>query len=213
MRLFLAVAGNMGAGKSTLTKILAERLGGKAFFEPVAENPYLADFYKDMNRWAFHSQLFFLSKRLQDHSKLLEQKDGILIQDRSLYENAEVFAKNLYERGAITERDWNIYREIYETAVKLLAPPDLIIYLEASVPALLNRINSRGRDFEQKIDPSYLADLNRLYNDWANNFSLAPVLYIPTDDLNYIDHEDKREYIVELISRKLGGLPTSIWQK
>lgn len=213
MRLFLAVAGNMGAGKSTLTRILAERLGGKAFFEPVAENPYLADFYKDMNRWAFHSQLFFLSKRLKDHSRLLEQKDGILIQDRSLYENAEVFAKNLYERGAIAKRDWEIYWEIYETAVKLLTPPDLIIYLEASVPALVNRIASRGREFEKKIDPEYLADLNRLYNDWANNFSLAPVLTIPTDGLNYIDHEDKRDYIIELISKKLGGLPTSLWQK
>lgn len=210
MRLFLAVAGNMGAGKSTLTKILAERFGGKAFFEPVEENPYLADFYRDMNRWAFHSQLFFLSKRLKDHSKLLENKNGILIQDRSLYENAEIFAKNLYERGAIAKRDWEIYQEIYQTAVKLLTPPNLIIYLAASVPVLAQRIASRGRDFEKKIDQNYLTDLNRLYNDWATNFKLAPILTIPTDHLNYIDDENKREYIIKLISQNLGGLPTSL---
>lgn len=156
----------MGVGKSTFTKLLAQTLGGKPYFEPTTENPYLADFYQDMPRWAFHSQWYFLGRRLKDHAVILAD-EGVLIQDRSLYENAEIFARNLYERGFIAARDWDTYQEIYQTAARLLRPPDLVFYLQAPVPCLVERIRQRGRDFEQAIDVNYLEGLNRLYENWS----------------------------------------------
>ena len=209
MNLFLAVAGNIGVGKSTLTKLLADALGGKPFFEPTNQNPYLADFYQDMARWGFHSQIYFLGRRLKDHASLLNES-GILIQDRSLYENAEVFARNLYDRGYIRDRDWNIYQEIYQTAIQLLRPPDLIIYLQASVPSLVDRIRSRGRAFEQKIDSNYLENLNRLYDRWSVEFPHAPLLTISTDEIRYHEDPQQFEMVLDLIRKKLGGLPARI---
>lgn len=211
MRLFLAVAGNVGAGKSTLTERLSKTLGVKPFFEPQSENPYLADFYMDMHRWAFHSQMFFLSRRLKEHAAM-QHEDGIIIQDRSLYENAEIFARHLHECGAIADRDWQIYQEIYETAVELLRPPDLVIYLQATVPSLVKRILTRGRDFERKIDEAYLGDLNRLYDEWASRFSRSPVAMIPTEELNYLTDPADMDCLLDTVKRKLGGLPMPIFQ-
>lgn len=206
MQLFIAIAGNMGVGKSTFTRLLAQTLGGKPYFEPTTENPYLSDFYKDMKQWAFHSQLYFLGRRLKDHAVILAE-EGILIQDRSLYENAEIFARNLYEHGYISERDWATYQEIYQNAVSLLRPPDLVIYLQAPVSSLVDRIQKRGRDFEQSIDVIYLENLNSLYESWSREFRLAPVLTIPTEDIHYLENPAEYESVLNLIKQHLGGLP------
>ncbi|MDP3985283.1 MAG: deoxynucleoside kinase [bacterium] len=184
MRHFIAISGNIGVGKSTLTERLAAELGWQAYFEPVTENPYLADFYGDMKRWAFHSQLFFLSHRLREHAALTRSKNSI-IQDRSVYENAEVFAKNLYQQGHISERDWATYWNLYQTFMHELPAPNLIIYLKASVPVLQKRIVDRGRAFEKTIETSYLETLNKLHDDWVTSFRQAPVLTIDTDAIDF----------------------------
>ena len=210
--LFIAIAGNISAGKSTLTKILAKKLKAKPIFEPVSENPYLADFYKDMKRFAFRSQMFFLSQRLKDQFSL-SQKNGIFIQDRTIYEDAEIFAKNLFEKGLIEKRDWNVYQSFYQTILDLLPSPDLIIYLKNSVPTIKKRIKMRGRKFEQKINEKYLLDLNCLYDNWANSFSVknkspfskkkTPFLTIPLDNLNYLKDPQKLDLVINLITNKL----------
>ncbi|MHB9019659.1 MAG: deoxynucleoside kinase [Minisyncoccota bacterium] len=207
--LFIAIAGNISAGKSTLTKILAEKFQAKPIFEPVSENPYLADFYKDMKHWAYHSQMFFLGQRLKDQVSLSKQT-GIFIQDRTIYEDAEIFAKNLFERGFIEKRDWDVYQGFYQAILDLLPSPDLIIYLKNSVPTIKKRIKMRGREFEQKIDEKYLLDLNRLYDDWAIGFKKSPILTIPLDDLNYLEDPKKLDYVIDLITKELGGRPASL---
>lgn len=193
-------------GKSTFTRLLAQTLGGKPYFEPTTENPYLSDFYQDMKQWAFHSQMFFLGRRLKDHAVILAD-DGVLVQDRSLYENAEIFARNLFEHGYISARDWDSYQEIYQTAARLLRPPDLVIYLQASVPSLMERVGKRGRDFERTIDSAYLESLNVLYKNWSREFSLAPILTIPTEDIHYLENPMEYEGVLNQIKQRLGGLP------
>lgn len=178
---FIAIAGNIGVGKSALTERLAARLGWKAVVEPATENPYLPDFYADMNRWAFHSQIFVLAHRLRQHQEFA-RNGGAVIQDRSVYENAEIFARILYDRGYLTPRDWQTYSSLYQSLIALLPAPALIIYLKASVPTLVARIQARGRSYEQKIDLEYLAELNRLYDQWAAGTTVAPVLTVSIDD-------------------------------
>jgi len=185
MEKFIAVAGNIGVGKSTLVRLLSEALDWEPFYEPVTENPYLADFYEDMQVWGFHSQVYFLMRRLRIHRQLMRQ-DGSVIQDRSVYEDAEIFAHNLYLQDAISERDYSTYRELYQVLVEFLPPPDLVIYLRASVPTLLDRISQRGRDYERTISADYLADLNELYENWVAHFELCPILTVPCDDLDYV---------------------------
>ena len=159
---FVAIAGNVGVGKSTLTGLLAERLGWEPFFEAVDENPYLADFYGDMRAWSFHSQIFFLSRRLRHHRQLLDRPNSV-VQDRSVYEDAEVFACNLYVQGDMDERDYQSYRDLYEVLTSFLPPPDLVVYLRASVTTVVQRIEQRGRDYEKGISTEYLERLNALY--------------------------------------------------
>ena len=185
MEKFTAVAGNIGVGKSTLVRLLSEALDWEPFYEPVTDNPYLADFYEDMQVWGFHSQVYFLMRRLRIHRQLMRQ-DGSVIQDRSVYEDAEIFAHNLYLQDAISERDYSTYRELYQVLVEFLPPPDLVIYLRASVPTLLDRISQRGRDYERTISADYLADLNELYENWVAHFELCPILTVPCDDLDYV---------------------------
>lgn len=204
MKKFVAVAGNIGVGKSTLVTMLSEQLQWQPFFEPVTDNPYLADFYSDMRTWAFHSQVFFLTRRLRAHVEL-SQHPGSVIQDRSVYEDAEIFAHNLFLQGHIQPRDYETYRELYETAVQLLPPPDLLIYLRASVPTLVDRISHRGRDYERKIAPEYLQSLNDLYESWISDFVLCPVLTIPADDLDFVAHSGHLKLIVSKIEEKLTG--------
>jgi deoxyadenosine/deoxycytidine kinase len=204
MKRFLAIAGNIGAGKSTLVTMLADRLDWKPFFEPVTENPYLADFYQDMRAWAFHSQIFFLTRRLRIHRQLIDHPDSA-IQDRSVYEDAEIFACNLYRQGLIGERDYTSYRELYQVLIEFLPPPDLVIYLRASVPTLVERIRQRGRDYERQIAPDYLTRLNDLYEEWTTNFRLCPVLTVPADDLNFVAYPGHLDLIVRKIEEKLMG--------
>jgi deoxyadenosine/deoxycytidine kinase len=195
---FVAVAGNIGVGKSSLTARLAQRLGWEPFYEAVGDNPYLADFYTDMRRWSFHSQVFFLSRRLRHHHQLLCSPQSV-IQDRTVYEDAEVFARNLYQQGCMDERDYGSYRELYEVLSLLLPPPHLIVYLQASVPALLERIEMRGRDFERRISPSYLAQLNDLYERWISGLTLCPVLTIRADELDFVHLDADMDAVADRI--------------
>lgn len=181
---FIAVAGNIGAGKSSLTAQLAEHFQWTPFYEANAENPYLADFYEDMARWSFHSQVFFLGKRLEHHYQLM-QHQGIVVQDRTVYEDAEIFARNLYEQGTMGERDYEVYRRLYKAVSAFLPPPSLIIYLQADVETLMTHIRKRGRDYERQIDPLYLERLNRLYDEWIDDWTLCQVLRVNMDELDF----------------------------
>jgi deoxyadenosine/deoxycytidine kinase len=201
---FITIAGNIGVGKSTLTALLATRLQWEPVYEAVTENPYLADFYEDMERWSFQSQVFFLSRRLQQHHDLLK-RDRPVIQDRSVYEDAEVFARNLYQQGNLSERDWHCYLDLYRTLATLLRPPHLVVYLQASVDTLRRRIDSRGRVYEQTITQGYLEQLNQLYDSWASGFRLCPVLTVNTDNLNYVQHEEHLDQIWARIQNRLQG--------
>ncbi|MBI5081816.1 MAG: deoxynucleoside kinase [Chloroflexi bacterium] len=201
---FVAIAGNIGVGKSTLTRLMTQKLGWCPFYEAVEENPYLADFYKDMSRWSFHSQAFFLSRRLQQHYELLQRDDSVL-QDRSVYEDAEVFARNLYRQGNMSARDWQTYYDLYTILSQLLTPPHLVVYLKASVPTLLRRIAQRGREYERTISAEYLASLNELYDDWVSRFALCPVLTVETDNLDYVQHDAHLDQIVGRINDRLHG--------
>lgn len=204
MHKFIAVAGNIGVGKSTLVEMLCQRLGWQPFYEPVAENPYLSDFYADMQAWAFHSQIFFLAHRLRIHRQLLNYP-GSVIQDRSVYEDAEIFARNLHLQGAINQRDYDTYGELYHVLVEFLPPPDLVIYLRASTTTLLERISRRNRDYERTISAAYLEQLNRLYESWISGFTLCPVLTVPADGLDYVANPPHLDLVVRKVQEKLTG--------
>ncbi len=181
---FVVVAGNIGVGKSTLVARLSRRLDWRAAHEPQDDNPYLADFYADMPRWAFHSQVFFLTRRLEQHNRIVLAQRPTL-QDRSVYEDAEIFARALHARGSLTGRDWALYCDLYQTMAEIIRPPDLVIYLRASVDTLLARIAQRGRDYERGIARSYLESLNGLYDQWAGRFTRAPLRVIEADQLDW----------------------------
>ncbi len=204
MKKFVAVAGNIGVGKSTLVSMLSSRLGWQPFFEPVGENPYLVDFYRDMHQWSFHSQIFFLTRRLRSHRELLDHPTSA-IQDRCVYEDAEVFAQNLYLQGLMNERDYASYHELYLVLSEFLPPPDLVVYLRSSVETLQQRIAHRGRDYERTISAEYLAQLNHLYEDWIANFSLCPVLSVPADALDYVAHPGHLDLVAQKVEEKLTG--------
>ncbi|NJL94388.1 MAG: deoxynucleoside kinase [Anaerolineae bacterium] len=182
---FVIVAGNIGAGKSTLTQHLAEALGWRPFYEAFDDNPYLADFYTDMKTWSFHSQVFFLSRRLAHHHSLANHT-GHAIQDRSIYEDAEIFAFNLYQRGVMSERDYSTYQALYQGVQNFLPTPSLVLYLQAPVGLLAERIAQRGRHAEQRIAIDYLAQINGLYETWAANWQRCPLLRLATSEVNYL---------------------------
>jgi deoxyadenosine/deoxycytidine kinase len=211
MKKFIAVAGNIGVGKSTLTAMLSERLSWEPFYEAVDDNPYLPDFYQDMRQWSFHSQVFFLSRRLRHHRAILD-RPGTVVQDRSVYEDAEIFAENLFRQGQMTERDYRTYRELYEAMGLFLPPPDLVVYLRASVPTLLKRIRRRGRDFERRVTAEYLEQLNRLYEEWTERFSLCPVLTVPSDNLDFVQYNSHMELIAAKIVEKLAGKEVVVFE-
>ena len=162
----MAVAGNIGVGKTTLTRALAAQLGWRCYLEPVIDNPYLDDFYRDMSRWAFHLQVYFLSKRFVSQREI-ELAQVSCVQDRTIYEDVEIFAHTLHNRGHLVGRDWENYRDLFHAMTDYLTPPDLIVYLRCDVDTLLARIRHRGRASEQSINPDYLAELNEAYEDWA----------------------------------------------
>ena len=204
MKRFVAIAGNIGVGKSTLTELLSERLGWEPFFEAVNDNPYLSDFYEDMERWSFHSQIYFLSRRLRHHWQLLQRSNSV-VQDRTVYEDAEIFARNLYRQGSMGERDYRSYCELYDVVTTVLPPPDLIVYLRASVPTLQDRIHHRGRSYERGISTDYLERLNELYETWIHGFTLCPVLTVPSDALNFVTNHSHLDMIAERVLEKLHG--------
>jgi deoxyadenosine/deoxycytidine kinase len=209
---FIAVAGNIGAGKSSLTSLLSERLKWEAFLEGVSDNPYLADFYTDMAQWSFHSQVFFLARRLGHHRQLLDRPNSV-IQDRTVYEDAEIFARNLYIQGSMSERDFSTYGELYRAVTAILPPPNLVIYLSASVPTLRARIQSRGRTYERDISDAYLARLNHLYEDWIEHFSLCPVLTIPADRLDFVANPAHLAMVIQKIQERLRGKEVVVFEE
>ncbi|MGA2614600.1 MAG: deoxynucleoside kinase [Spirochaetia bacterium] len=204
MKTYVVVAGNIGAGKSTLVSMICDRLGWKPYYEPVAENPYLADFYRDMKRWAFNSQVFFLTHRARSHRELMDSRRPV-VQDRSFYEDAEVFARAQYLMGSLSERDWKTYLGLYQTLTTLLAPPDLVVYLRASVSTLRRRIAQRGRSIEADISDEYLERLNGLYEQWIARFDIAPVLIVPSDRLDFVEDSRDLHAIVSTIQKQLHG--------
>lgn len=204
MKKFVVVAGNIGVGKSTLVEMLCLELGWEPFYEPEAENPYLSDFYEDMNTWSFHSQVFFLARRLQAHHQLVEHPSSV-IQDRSVYEDAEVFACNLHRQGHMSDRDYRTYTDLYRSLAAFLPPPDLIVYLRATVPTLLERIRRRGREYERQISAGYLGQINALYRDWIAGFTACPILTVPADDLDYVAHSGHFRLIARKVQEKLMG--------
>lgn len=197
---FIAIAGNIGAGKSTLTNLLSEAFGWEPFYEAAAENPYLADFYADMRQWSFHSQVFYLGKRLEHH-RLLVDHPGSVVQDRTVYEDAEIFARNLYEQGQMTERDYDAYRRLYRAVSSFLPPPDLIVYLRGSVDVLMEHIERRGNSYEQGIAPAYLDQLNRLYEAWIGDWTACPVIRVEMDGNDFLHKRSDLEVIVEQIQK------------
>lgn len=206
----IAVAGNIGAGKSSLVDWLSRQLGMVPFFEPHDENPYLADFYKDMHRWAFQSQLFFLIRRYQIHRNIEEHHPArgvALVQDRTLYEDAEIFARHLHRQGYIDDRDYRTYQDLYLTLRGELRPPDLMIYLRCPLRTLTKRIARRGREFEQAIPRAYLKSLEQLYEEWFAAYDLSPTLVIETDRVDYMEHLFDRLEVVEAVQKHLGRAP------
>ncbi len=204
MKKYIAVAGNIGVGKSTLVEMICQRIGFQPFYEPVTENPYLADFYADMNTWSFHSQIFFLTHRIRLHWQLT-LSSGSVIQDRSIYEDAEIFARNLFLQGKMDERDYQTYHALYQTLTEFLTPPDLVIYLRASVDTLVRRIKQRDRTYEQTMPEDYLEQLNTLYESWIANFTFCPVLTVPADSLDYVKHPRHLALIIQKVQDKLTG--------
>lgn len=186
--MFVAVAGNIGAGKSSLTRILAEHFALAPVYEAVDENPYLEDFYKDMPRYAFHSQMFFLAKRLEQHVLRVNPGNRV-IQDRTLYEDAGIFARNLFEEGVMDARDFGVYSAMYEAMRAALRPPDLLVYLRASLPTLRRHIAQRGRAFEVSVADAYLLRLNDLYERWFSTYDLSPKLVLDADVLDFVNQE------------------------
>ncbi len=204
MKKFITIAGNIGVGKSSLVQMLSQRLGWEPFYEPVTNNPYLADFYKDMKAWGFHSQVFFLSHRLKVYRELADCRSSVIL-DRSLYEDAEIFARNLYLKGIMSQRDYETYEALYRSLVSFLPTPDLVIYLRASIDTLLARIQKRDRDFEKTIKRDYLDNLNQAYDLWISNFSLCPVLTIPTDNLDFVSMPKHLDLIIQKVEEKISG--------
>jgi hypothetical protein len=201
---FVAVAGNIGAGKSSLTRMLGEHFGWHPYYESVDDNPYLPDFYADMKRWSFHLQIYFLSKRFRDHKRIVESGKSV-IQDRSIYEDAEIFARNLYEIGKMDQRDFDNYVALFRVMMEFLKPPDLMIYLQASVDMLVEKIQRRGRSYEQSIPREYLEQLNRHYEDWISRYKIGPLLVVESDLVDYVNKKEDFARMIMLIEGKLEG--------
>jgi deoxyadenosine/deoxycytidine kinase len=201
---FLLVAGNIGVGKTSLAERLSARLGWDAAYESVADNPYLADFYADMRRWAFHLQIYFLGHRAEQHRRMALSPVSSIC-DRSIYEDAYIFARALQQMGHMTDRDYLAYRRLFQLVVEQLPVPDLLLFLDASVETLLARIRGRDREIESGITADYLALLNTFYADWMADFDLCPVLTLPADRLDFVNHRDHLDVIVDRIQQMLAG--------
>lgn len=206
---YVAIAGNIGAGKSSLTKVLSDYFKWHAFYERVDDNPYLSDFYNDMRRWSFNLQVFFLANRFK-HQQEIEQLPYSVVQDRSIYEDAEIFARNLYQMSLMSQRDYQNYTALFSMMTSYLRPPDLLIYLEASVPTLVHHIQQRGREYESTIRIEYLERLRSHYRDWIDRYDLGPKMIVDVDELDFVnDEQDRRDVIGRVESRLFGLFPDS----
>lgn len=201
----IAVAGNIGSGKTTLTGLLAKHYNWEARFEDVESNPYLNDFYADMPRWSFNLQIYFLNTRLQQLLEIQNGKD-IVVQDRTIYEDAHIFAPNLHEMGLMSTRDFENYVSLFKTIKQQIAAPDLLVYLKASLGTLVSQIERRGRAYEDNIRLDYLKQLNQYYDNWIENYREGPLLVINVDDLNFADKKEDLSKVVEKIDAELFGL-------
>lgn len=200
----ILVAGNIGSGKTSLTERIGERLGWLTAYESVSDNPYLPDFYADMRAWSFHLQIYFLGHRAQQHLDMASDPRSAII-DRSIYEDAAIFARALHHMGNLQERDYQAYRRVFDLVTRSLPSPDLLIYLKAPVPLLMQRIQARARNIETGISAEYLALLDSFYEDWIDTFDLCPVLTIRTDDLDFVHKPRHLSLVVQRIQDRLSG--------
>jgi len=202
----IAIAGNIGAGKTSLVEFLTSTYNITPFYEPNDENPYLEDFYKDMKRWSFHSQLYFLSNKFRIHQQV-DLTPGVVVQDRTIFEDVEIFATALHQMKQISSRDWKTYQDFYQSITASIKPPDLMIYLKCSIRTVRKRIKIRGRKMEQDIPLSYLRRLDKLYENWINNYTMSKVLVIESDKLDYmcdfVDRLDVMQQIESLLPKSL----------
>jgi len=201
----LAIVGNIGAGKTTLTELLAKNYGWDPLYEAADNNPYLEDFYSDMKRWSFNLQIYFLNSRFKQITEIQKSKRNI-IQDRTIYEDAYIFAENLHDMGLMTSRDYENYQAIFDNITAFIKAPDLLVYLKASVPTLVNNIQRRGREYESGIRLDYLSKLNEKYEKWIKNYKLGKVLILDKDKLDFANNTEDMATIVEKIEREINGL-------
>ena len=198
----IAIAGNIGAGKTSLTKQLSKSLKFKPYYEDVIANPYLDDFYNHMERWSFNLQIYFLNSRFKQLVTIDNKKENV-IQDRTIYEDAFIFAPNLNAMGLMTQRDYDNYLALFDTMLNLVKPPDLLVYLQSSIPSLVNKIHKRGRDYEKTISIEYLSRLNERYEAWISNYTSGKLLKVNVDDLDFVENKSDYETILELIKKEL----------
>lgn len=201
----IAIAGNIGAGKTTLATLLANHFKWEVHYEAVDNNPYLEDFYEDMLRWSFNLQVFFLNNRFQQVIRIREG-DQTVIQDRTIYEDAKIFAPNLHDMGLMSTRDFENYSTLFEIMTKQIAPPDLLIYLKASVPVLVNQIQKRGRVIEESLRLDYLTQLNGCYEKWIETYTEGPLLIVNVDEIDFTENREDLGKIINSITAELGGL-------
>ena len=200
----IAIAGNIGAGKTTLTTMLAKRYGWKAHFEPVDNNPYLADYYEDMNRWAFNLQIYFLNKRFRDVVEISRSADTV-IQDRTIFEDARIFAPNLHDMGLMSDRDFDNYTHLFDLMLSLVKLPDLLIYIRCSVPHLIDHIQMRGREYEQTMRIDYLRGLNERYEEWIKSYD-RHLMIVDGDNIDFANNSQDFQKVTDMIDDRLFGL-------
>ncbi|MBN1821066.1 MAG: deoxynucleoside kinase [Prolixibacteraceae bacterium] len=201
----IAVAGNIGAGKTTLAELLAKHYGWIPYYEDVDENPYLNDFYNDMQRWSFNLQVFFLNSRFKQILRIRESAKTI-IQDRTIYEDAEIFAPNLHAMGLLSTRDFNNYKTLFDLMISLVEPPDLLVYLRGSIPTLVNQIQKRGREYENSIRLDYLKELNTRYEKWISGYKMGKLLIINVDDIDFTTRPEDLSFVIDKIDAQIHGL-------
>jgi len=201
----IAIAGNIGAGKTTLTTLLAQHFKMEPHYESVDENPYLEDFYHDMDRWSFHLQVYFLNSRFRQILEIKKDNKDI-IQDRTIYEDRFIFASNLHSMGLMSQRDYDNYSSLFDLMELIVTPPDLLIYLKASIPTLVRNIHSRGREYEKSINIDYLSNLNDRYNNWINSYNKGKLLVIEVDNLNFVDKPEDLGTVIEKVNGEIHGL-------
>tara|TARA_Y100000996_G_scaffold217315_1_gene170712 strand:+ start:5476 stop:6090 length:615 start_codon:yes stop_codon:yes gene_type:complete len=199
---FVGIAGNIGVGKTTFTQLLAKKYGWDEYYESVIDNPYLSDFYSSMERWSFNLQIYFLQHRFESQIKISNNVKGV-IQDRTIYEDVQIFARNLHDMGHMSDRDWETYKNLFKNMVRFLKEPDIIIYLKASTDTLISRIKKRNRDFEKNINPEYLHQLNTSYNNWVKNEKKLNILTIETDNFNVFKDLDQLNATYEIIENSI----------